>query len=62
MEDLFCQQLGGTKKQEYIRSAELFAEICKTQSPYLALAFLLDSQYNNSDLKEILKYMNPKQN
>ena len=50
---------GGSKQAEYKRSAELFVEICKTKSPYLAMAFLLDSQYNNSDLKEILKYIKP---
>ena len=51
--------LGGTKSAEYRRSAELFAEICKTKDPYYAIAFLADSQYNNEDLKKIMEYIKP---
>lgn len=51
---------GGTKKGEFNRSAELFAEICKNQDPYYALAFLMDSGYEREDLLEIMKIMEPK--
>lgn len=52
--------IGGTKQSEYKRTAELFTEICKDKTPYFAIAFLYDSGYNNADLKEIMKHLNPK--
>ena len=51
---------GGTRKGELNRSAELFAEICKEQDPYYALAFLMDSGYERKDLLEIMKIMESK--
>jgi len=49
--------IGGTKKQEYIRSAELFQQIYTEQGPYFALMFLADSQYSIKDLAEIASYI-----
>lgn len=54
---------GGTKKQEYRRSAEFFKELCGRgeNGPYFALAMLLDSSYQRADLVAILTEMRPKE-
>ena len=44
-----------TKKQEYVRSIELFEEIYKEKGLYFAIALLYDSSYTNKDLGEMLK-------
>lgn len=50
-----------TKEQEYKRTAQLFKEILqKPNGSYFAIAFLYDSGYQNKDLKEIMKYLEPK--
>lgn len=49
--------MGSTKQGEYMRSAEHFTNIALEKGLYLALTMLYDSQYNNEDIKEILKYM-----
>lgn len=46
-----------TKQREYERSAELFAEICKTQDPLFALAFIYDSQYDRKDMGAIIEIL-----
>ena len=48
-----------TKQAEYRRSAEMFEDLYKTQGAYFALAILIDSQYDNKDLKEVLNYIKP---
>jgi len=56
-----------TKKQEYLRSIDLFEEIFKRPEAaqggggvYYALAFLYDSQYGNEDLKQMMELCKPK--
>lgn len=51
---------GGTKKDEYIRSAELFEELCRDQSPFFAVYFILDIGYTIEDLKQIVQYIIPR--
>lgn len=51
---------GTTRKAEYARSAEHFANICKEQSPYFGLVMLLDSGYGREEMLEVLKNLKPK--
>lgn len=56
--------MGATKAGEYERSAEFFADLCKQgdRGPYYALAMLLDSQYERSDMIAVLKCMERREN
>lgn len=55
----YCVRGGGTKKEEYERSIELFEQIYKEKGLYLALALLADSQYGNDDLFAIMEILKP---
>lgn len=46
--------VGGSKKQEYYRSCDLFDKILLEQDSYFALAFLVDSGYGKEDLKAMV--------
>lgn len=48
-----------TKKEEYLRSIELFENIFKEKGTYYALAFLYDIQYCNADLKNMFELIKP---
>ena len=49
--------IGGSKKNEYIRTCEMFVNICNTQGAYFALALLYDSEYDRDDIKQILSIL-----
>lgn len=58
------QAIGGTKEQEYRRSAELLMEIIKGEVPgsnmfglFMAIAFLADAGYSNKDLHALLPHL-----
>lgn len=46
--------MGGTKKAEYIRTAEALVDIANKQGVYFAIALLVDASYSMEDVKKIL--------
>jgi hypothetical protein len=49
----------GTKRNEYIRSIELFEQVMKEKGTYFALALLYDMQYSREDVGEMMKIIKP---
>ena len=52
-------QLGGTKKQEYLRTIELLEEIFEAKGIYFALAFLYDAGYDRKDIHNMMELIHP---
>lgn len=48
-----------SKKEEYMRSIEMFNQIYKEKGFYYAIALLYDSGYTSKDLKEMMELTHP---